>query len=294
MSTHKYPLRSLSWLLRALAFFVSLTAFHGLANAAQPAAARNSIVSLWIDKQTGTLLKATPKTLYRSNDEGRTWGRVMLPTAAVKGNIAAVTVATGDKKTMYVAGSRFGVLRSSDGGQSWKAVNKGLPSRKVVALTTHSTQPDTVYAYVSGKGNFRSQDAGVQWRLMDRGPRDRIAGFVHSNMPGSMESGWLFAATPNGVSRSMDCFCGWHKAGELAGGSRAVSYDPDQPQRVYAAGKDGLFVSVDGGEHWAGVKSPISAITALAAGPGGALYAAGDGQLFRSRDRGVTWESLDA
>jgi photosystem II stability/assembly factor-like uncharacterized protein len=72
----------------------------------------------------------------------------------------------------------------------------------------------------------------------------------------------------------------------------AITYDPDEPMRVYAAGKPGLFVSEDGGETWAGLKAPAGKVSALLAVPGSALYLASDGVLYRSTDRGKTWEKV--
>ena len=287
-------LRSLWRPLCAAALAVPLLGIQGLASAAQPPSTMDRTVALEFDNGTGTLLKATEGTLSRSSDQGRTWTPISLPASMARTTIATVAVSDGDKGALYVAGRASGVLRSKDGGRSWVPANKGLPKRGVSALATHAGQPDTVYAHVTGKGFFRSQDGGANWRLMDRGPREKIVHFVHSSMPGSMETGWLFAGTPDGVRRSMDCFCGWHKAGELAGKITAVAYDPDQPQRVYVSTAKGLFVSADGGEQWSSMKSPEATITALAAAPSGVLYAAGNGSLYRSGNRGETWEKIDA
>jgi photosystem II stability/assembly factor-like uncharacterized protein len=281
-------------LLGMLAIVVTIIAGRSVAEAAESATGTERIVALEFDHASGTLLKATAKTLSQSSDQGNTWTNIALPPSAAKSNLASVATAAGNKDVLYIAAPGVGVLRSKDGGRNWSATNKGLPNRSVVALSTHAEQPDTVYAYVTDKGIFRSQDGGVQWRLMDKGPRANIAQFVHSNMPGSMETGWLFAATSEGVRRSMDCFCGWHKAGELAGKVNAVAYDPDEPKRVYAATAKGMFVTEDGGEQWASMKSPESAVITLTAAPSGVLFAGGNGNLFRSRDRGQTWEKVNA
>jgi hypothetical protein len=294
MNSRHSPLHRFWRLLVMVAIVAAALAGQSLAGAAEPASSTERIVALEFDHASRTLLKATAKTLSQSSDQGRTWTKIALPSSAAKSNIAAVAMSAGNKDVLYIAAPDSGVLRSKDGGRSWNAANQGLPSRKVVALTTHAEQPDTVYAYVRDKGIFRSQDAGAQWRLMDRGPREKIAQFVHSNMPGSMETGWLFAATSEGVRRSMDCFCGWHKAGELTGKVDAVAYDPDEPKSVYAAAAKGMFVSNDGGEQWTSMKSPDSAVTTLTAAPSGVLYAGGNGNLFRSRDRGQTWEKVSA
>ncbi len=239
-----------------------------------------------------TLFKATAGELYRSSDNGGRWKPVVLPPAT--GPLAAITVSPARPNIVYVAGHGAGVLRSDDGGGHWARRNNGLPDHEVVALAAHATQPDTVYAYVRGNGIFRSQDGGGHWKLMDRGPREPVIGFVHSNMPGSMQTGWLFAATAHGVRRSMDCFCGWQPAGAFKGAIDAIAWDPAQPRRVYAASPGGLFVSSDGGEQWAQTAASPGNITALTVSSSGLLYAASEGAVFRSRDQGKSWERAGA
>lgn len=257
------------------------------------AAVAGDAVALAIDGAGRTLFKAGPELVVRSGDGGLHWAPVKLPTLAAPGRIASVAVAAGG--ALYVAGPGFGVLRSDDGGEHWSARSAGLPGAEVAALATHAEQPETVFVYVTGYGFFRSQDGGARWQLMDAGPRGGIVRFVHSNMPGSMQTGWLFAATSQGVRRAMDCFCGWRDAGELGRPVTAVAYDPRQPRTVYAATGDGVFRSADGGEQWSRAGAPAAAVGALVVTPDGIVYAtADDGTLFRSRDGAKTWERVGA
>ncbi|MEO7725970.1 MAG: hypothetical protein ABIS45_01815, partial [Burkholderiales bacterium] len=281
--------------LSVVTALISVLAIFSVANARQHEPDKATIVALGFDGGSQTILKAYPQALYRSGDEGAHWSRISLPKAITGGKIAAVAVSSQRKNALYIAGPGIGILRSEDDGRSWVARNKGLPRGRVVALVPHADQPDTLYAYIAGRGIFRSEHAGIDWRLMDKGPREAILQIVHSNMPGSMQTGWFFAATKKGVRRSMDCFCGWRDAGGLAHPVSTVAYDPHQPKQVYAATGEGLFLSLDGGEHWARVNSPGSVITALIVAPSGVLYAAaGDGGLFRSVDRANTWGRIDA
>ena len=272
-----------------------LIAVFGASHAGQRESSKDPIIALSFDSGTQMLLKAYPQALYRSGDEGRNWTRILLPPAVAGNSIAAIATAAHRSGVLYVAGPGLGVLRSEDSGRNWVAENGALPSTDVVALTSHADQSDTLYAYLSGRGFFRSEDAGGHWRLMDAGPREKILQIIHSNMPGSMQTGWFFAATAKGVSRSMDCFCGWRDAGQLTDRVHAVSYDPRQPQHVYAATEEDLFLSTNGGEQWTRVKSPAPVVTALIVTPSGVLYAAtGNGDLFRSADRAKTWERIGA
>ena len=267
-----------------------LLATGNIAVAGEIVLPRDRIVALDFDVHDHSLIKAYSRTLYRSGNDGRDWEPIALPKAIERGHIVSVAVSAQSPATLYVAGPGIGVLRSADGGGSWDAMNLGLPSNDIVALSSHADQPDTLYVFVAKRGILRSEDAGGHWRLMDAGPRAKVLQFLHSNMPGSMQTGWFFAATAKGISRSMDCFCGWRDAGGLGRAVTAVAFDPGQPKQVYAAAGNGLFVSADGGEHWLPLPSPSHNISALAATPEGTLFAAaGAGELFRSADRGMTW-----
>jgi photosystem II stability/assembly factor-like uncharacterized protein len=240
--------------------------------------------------QTEALFKSDGQALYRSDNGGKEWTRVTLPPSA-KGRVTAIAVSAVGPGALYVTGRRVGVLRSTDAGGSWVPIGQGLPSDDVIALAAHSTAPDTVYAVLAGKGIYRSEDGGKGWRMVDKGPQAQLRQFIHSGMEGSMQSGWLFAATDKGVYRAMDCFCGFRLAGSLPGPVSSVTFDPRHPKELYAAvGKD-LFSTANGGEEWGAVASPGTEVSALAHAPSGVLYALlADGRVVRSRDKGREWE----
>ena len=284
-----------AWRSSVRAFLVASLTIVAAAPAMRVEASEGPVVALAFAGASHTLIRADAHALFASRDEGRDWQPVAVPNAIARGTIASVAVAARGADVLYIAGPGLGVWRSRDGGRNWMAKSDGLPSTAVAALTTHAEQPDTVYAYLPGQGIFRSDDGGDHWRLMDVGPREPIVRFVHSNMPGSMQTGWLFAATASGVSRSMDCFCGWRDAGALKSAVTGVAYDPNESKRVYAVTASGVSISEDGGEHWSRAESPGAPIAALVVGDNGVLYAAdGKGRLFRSSDHGHTWLRVDA
>ncbi|MGH7458156.1 MAG: YCF48-related protein [Longimicrobiaceae bacterium] len=254
------------------------------------------VVALDYDAAGNRLLEAYPHALQQSADGGATWQPVPLPASAQEGRIVSVAI-SDSSGVLYLAGPGVGVLRSEDAGRTWAALNEELPSQEVVAFATHADQPRTLYAFVPEEGIHRSEDAGETWTRMDGGPDGPIRQFFHSDMEGSMQSGWLFAATPEGVRRSMDCFCGWRPTGELPQGAEvlALAYDPEQPEQVYASTTAGLFRSTDGGESWKAVSTDGPELTTLTFDRSGALYATTrEGALLRSVDQGQSWERVGA
>jgi len=253
-----------------------------------------AVVTLTYDAGTDTLLKAYAHTLYRSGDGGRSWHKIDIA-ALESGQILSVTESPVGKGVMYVAGSELGMLRTDDGGKTWVERNEGLPSRNIIAVAAHTTQPETVYAVVNERGFYRSQDGGRSWRLMERSTQDGLRQLLHSNLAGSMQTGWLFAATAKGVRRVMDCFCLWQDAGRLGSQAYGVAYDPRQPERLYTATEKGLFRSVDGGEDWVQITSPSPRIVALAFKPSGTLFViTAEGVLYQTEDQGSTWNQVNA
>jgi photosystem II stability/assembly factor-like uncharacterized protein len=278
-----------SWLISAAFTCVQLIMPCNAAEPSHAPARRPTIVSLEFDEASQTLWKATSTSLAHSTDEGRTWVAVALPRTA-KGEIAAISISAGSNKLIYLAVIGSGMLRSDDGGRTWTSRNKGLPDGDVITLDAHSSLASTVFAYIPRKGIFISRNAGVSWHFVDPGPHETVSQLVHSNMPSGTGNGWLFAATRAGPHRTMDSSYGWHNPSQLATDLRVVATDAAWRERVYVAGREGLFISPDGGDSWIRMRSPVALITALASTPHGTLFGAINGNLIRSRDRGVTWD----
>jgi photosystem II stability/assembly factor-like uncharacterized protein len=129
------------------------------------------VMTLAIDPQN-------PKNLYAGNangifktaDGGGTWSTQVLPEWFIAPNeddfpndyvLALDPLNAG---TVF-AGGYHGLVKSTDGGESWSALNFGLPSGGgiVSALAIDPQDSNIVYASIFGRGIFRSADAGATW-----------------------------------------------------------------------------------------------------------------------------------
>jgi hypothetical protein len=82
----------------------------------------------------------------------------------------------------------IGVLRSDDGGRSWRSISKGLPSDFGFPIVVHPHDPDTVYVLpLAGETRtcpggrpavFRSEDGGESWRALRKGLPPKEAWFT--------------------------------------------------------------------------------------------------------------------
>lgn len=246
------------------------------------------IHAIAVDRKSGLLYLSRGANVYRSADRGERWDPLRQTPDSRGAAITALTVSAAGP--LYAAGPHLGVLRND--GEKWTSIARGLPSREVLAIAAHATLPETVYAYIAGRGIFRSEDAGAHWRLMDTGPRGGLTQFVHSDMAGSMKTGWLLAVGPQGVRLSMDCFCGWRSGGDVPVPARAITYELGRPSHVVAGAGPDLFDSSDGGQTWSRLPDVGSPVDALLFAPGGVLYAFVKGELHRRQ--GAAWSRVDA
>jgi len=63
-------------------------------------------------------------------------------------------------KVMYVA-MRDGLFKSTDAGQTWKPVGKGL--KDMAAVITNPKKPAEIYAATAQGVIFKSADEGTKW-----------------------------------------------------------------------------------------------------------------------------------
>ena len=193
--------------LIALGGVSTRTEIFGAQSDAAPLAATTSLA---VDAGDGSLLKVAGG-LFRSTDRGASWQPLALPDDLPADKIRQVATTAEARDRLYAAGPGVGVVRSDDRGETWQSLSDGLPSQEVDSFAVHTYLPDTLYAWIAGQGVFRTEDGGEAWTLMDEGPTQDasalpVRALAHSTYEGSMNTGWLYAATPDGPYLSMDCF----------------------------------------------------------------------------------------
>uniref|UniRef100_A0A832I0R7 T9SS type A sorting domain-containing protein n=1 Tax=Eiseniibacteriota bacterium TaxID=2212470 RepID=A0A832I0R7_UNCEI len=218
--------------------------------------------------------------LYRSEDGGATWSKVLFVNDST--GVCDVVLNPAHPETMYCAtwerirrpsyrrayGPGSGVWKSVDGGTSWTRLSGGLPAPSDsvgrIALGLAASRPSTIYAQIVGganlsyniRGLYRSTDAGQTWQR-----RDYTGGPLQSMFGGF---GWYFGDLgvdptdpdrifPMGVTmqRSADGGLTYTDVtNEAHVDFHALWIDPANPQRLYAGSDGGFFWSTNGGDSW--------------------------------------------
>jgi photosystem II stability/assembly factor-like uncharacterized protein len=216
-------------------------------------------------------------------------------------SIAAILPDTRTAGVVY-AGTSNGVYKTTDYGQTWRAISSGLPSGDTIAVLTFAAQTHTLLAGTVQHGVYASADGGA-WSASNSGLpakavnvnallADPDAGIVYL----AMDQVGLFASTDDGQH--------WQRSGQgipSAANPLSLAELPTKGLNsggptLYAGTSRGLFASKDGGSTWTALATQTipEPVTALATDPAhpGALYAGTSSRALRSTDGGATWTPL--
>ncbi len=94
-------------------------------------------------------------TVYRSTDLGKSWS------PAGRGLASAIPIAFASLGSNLFAAANESVFVSANNGESWSAMNAGLPEK--TRITALAVSGSSVYAGTAGKGVYVSADNGQNW-----------------------------------------------------------------------------------------------------------------------------------
>ena len=268
-----------------------------------------ALKNIWIiepgrpDQPDTVYVGVDPANLWVSEDGGVTWTlNEGLASHSTRGEwnpgagglcLHSIVVDRSRPERMWIAISAAGVMRTDDGGQTWRFANKGtrasfLPDmypefgQCVHRLVQRPDQPDTLYQQ-NHCGVYRSDNAGDAWRDI-QGSLPSEFGFpmaLDPNHPDTVftvvEPGETRANAAEGfrVYRTRDGGESWEAlskglpsdAGVRLGVLRhGMCVDGGAPCGVYVGTNTGqLFASADGGDSWSLIADYLPSVYSVTA-----------------------------
>jgi len=220
----------------------------------------------------------------------------------------------------------LGVLKSTDGGQSWRVLGEenGLEFRYIGSLFMHPDNPDILFAAAghvvsdlafqqmmaekhSPLGIYRTTDGGENWHQVLEPEGDNLVQTFsavdicpgNTNIIYAGSDAAIYRSNNNGDSWTLmdgQTFS-WGPPGVRAGWPIDMQCDPRNPDRVFANNySGGNFLSEDGGRTWTNASTGYSGaqIIGVAVDPfdPARIFVAGRSGAWQSTDAGVTWSGI--
>ena len=248
-----------------------------------------------------TAFAGTASGLYRSRNGGRSWREADL--GLDEAGVQALAISpTFARDRLVLAGTEAdGLLRSDDAGTTWELVD-ALAGRGVtaVALTNRQGAPPLIAA-ATEDAVLLSEDGGETWRETEALPAPALTLEFAAQAPD--EPALFVGLAGRGVARLGEDGLAWEAAntGLFATPLAMLAVSPDfaRDRTLFAASSEGaVLVSRDGGTRWDewDVALDEPAVTDLAVSPcfadDGTAWIAAVDRLYRTRDRGESWQSL--
>ncbi|HSR69304.1 MAG TPA: glycosyl hydrolase [Acidobacteriota bacterium] len=261
--------------------------------------------------------------LYRSRDGGRSFQHMGLEQSE---HISQIIVHPQDSNVVWVAalgplwspGGQRGIYKTVDGGKSWRCVLSDNDSTGAADLVIDVQEPDILYASLwevrrtpysfhsggPGSGLYKSVDGGESWSRLQEGLPEghlgRISLALAPSRPNRVYA--IVESEKTALYRSDDAGASWSRMDESSNTIVRPFYfgeivvDPVDYNRVYRPAYS-LTISTNGGKsfestgfasgvhpdhhaYWVDPRNPDYQLTAT------------DGGLYRSLDRGRSWDFL--
>ncbi|MEK6688368.1 MAG: glycosyl hydrolase, partial [Gemmatimonadota bacterium] len=203
--------------------------------------------------------------IYRTRDGGESW--TLIHSVSDSAGASDLSMDPHNPRILYAGfwqhvrlpwqvrsgGAGSGLWKSTDGGDSWQQLDKGLP--KVMGKTAIAVSPvdgNTVWAMIEAEdgGLFRSDDAGATWRLTTANRLIRARAWYYIEvMPDTRDRETVYVLNAP-LTRSID---GGKTFGSLRiphGDTHGLWINPDDSRLMILADDGGATITGNAGQTW--------------------------------------------
>ncbi len=245
----------------------------------------------------GTQGSSTAGSVYKTRDSG-----INLENVLPNNRIESIAIDPKNNNILYAATFNENIYKSTDSGNRWDQLTKGLTTREFRSIAIDPTDSRIIYAGGQSGNFYKSIDSGNSWIQKNNGLNTIGNDFrpvSHSIAIDPTNNTTLYAGTYLGIFKSINGAESWTKIADY--NALPIIIDPNHPSILYAACDErnnfrGMIKSTDAGKTWLPIGPAKIRIIDLAIDPKNSnnIYAASlePGGVWQTTDAGVTWKCL--
>jgi photosystem II stability/assembly factor-like uncharacterized protein len=211
--------------------------------------------------------------VFRSLDGGETWQKILYKDE----NTGAIGLAFDPRNSLVIFadmwasrrppwtnldeynGPGSGLYKSTDGGDHWRQITKGLPTEADklgrIGFAVSPSDPDRMYALVDAQKNvgvYRSDDAGESWQLVNTEERISGRGSDFACVRVDPRNKDVIYVANTTTYRSDDAGKNFTAIKGAPGGDdyHTIWINPENPDIIALGVDQGTTISVNGGQTW--------------------------------------------
>jgi len=211
--------------------------------------------------------------VYRSVDGGETWQKVLYKddnTGAIdlvfdpRNSQVIFADMWASRRPPWTTGGSYdgpggGLYKSTDGGDHWRQITKGLPTEADkfgrIGLAVSQSEPDRMYALVDARnsgGVYRSDDAGESWQLVNTEDRVWERGDDFACVRVDPRNKDVIYVANTSTYRSDDAGKNFTAIKGAPGGDdyHTIWINPENPDIIALGVDQGATISGNGGQTW--------------------------------------------
>ncbi|MFQ5811469.1 MAG: glycosyl hydrolase, partial [Armatimonadota bacterium] len=205
--------------------------------------------------------------IYRSTDGGATWEQVLF--VSERAGASELSIDPTNPRILYAGfwdhlrrpwvvesgGPGSGIWKSTDGGDTWTKLEKGMPKLMgKTAVAVSPADPERVWALIEAEGDrgglYRSDDAGASWTLVNSERVLRARAWYYIEVyadPQDVNTVYVMNAP---FLRSVDGGKTFQRVSVPHGDNHDLWINPTNNQVMINANDGGANISFNGGKSW--------------------------------------------